>query len=752
ARESETLAASAAAAGRLAGEAADRAAAGRDARAGAEAGHAVAAAALREAEARAAAIHGQVAGVLGGGAVDAAVARGDVAASRLVEAFRVLDPSDHAAVEAALEGHLGAWLTADVDAAVAALRGGRAREEVLAAGLEVPGDAPAEPSAGLPPGRAAATALDADPAASGALALLLEGAWLVDGLEAARAAIAAGAAQAVLADGTVVTAAGIRVGGRPGEALALAAAEQEAQERLLAVRADAARAAAELEAADTAANAMARDLEAAASRADVARAAAAAAAARAAGARAAREAEEERGAALVAEQASRQVAAGAAREAAAVAGAEAEWAAAAIRPVEERLAAAAAVSDARRTDVAAAEDALRAHDLETARAEPRARDMRQRIDAARDAAARAGQRTRLAESRLGAGEDAALVALARAAAAGVRAAAADSAAAGAAAESEIAGGRVPGLDRLVQHLEAERSEVAVTAARAADEVTAAASEAGVADARVAELADAVRSDDADEGPEPDAADAERVEREIVRLERRVGALGPVNALAPEQHSALLERTSTVRADHDDLAGACADLRAIADHVAAEIEGRFDAVFGAVGYHFQLLFSELFPGGHAALRLEQPELFDEDAGTGDARVDRATPRQPGVEILAQPPGKRLQNLSLLSGGERALTALAVILALQQVNPSPFYVFDEVDAPLDDANIGRFTRLLRRLATEQQFLVVTHNHATMAAADSLYGVTMGTDGVSRIISVRLVAGEPVAVAGSSGSAAG
>jgi len=111
----------------------------------------------------------------------------------------------------------------------------------------------------------------------------------------------------------------------------------------------------------------------------------------------------------------------------------------------------------------------------------------------------------------------------------------------------------------------------------------------------------------------------------------------------------------------------------------------------------------------------------------------------VEILAQPAGKRLQNLSLLSGGERALTALAVILALQQVNPSPFYVFDEVDAPLDDANIGRFTRLLRRLAERQQFLVVTHNHATMAAADVLYGVTMGGDGISRLLSVRFAAGE-------------
>jgi chromosome segregation protein len=114
---------------------------------------------------------------------------------------------------------------------------------------------------------------------------------------------------------------------------------------------------------------------------------------------------------------------------------------------------------------------------------------------------------------------------------------------------------------------------------------------------------------------------------------------------------------------------------------------------------------------------------------------------GGEILAPPPGKRLQALSLLSGGERALTALAVILALQQVNPSPFYLFDEVDAPLDDANIGRFTRLLRRLSATQQFLVVTHNHVTMAAADALYGVTMNRDGTSTLLSVRFENGRPV-----------
>jgi chromosome segregation protein len=166
----------------------------------------------------------------------------------------------------------------------------------------------------------------------------------------------------------------------------------------------------------------------------------------------------------------------------------------------------------------------------------------------------------------------------------------------------------------------------------------------------------------------------------------------------------------------------------------EIERRFEAVFGAVAYHFHLLFAELFPGGRATLRFQTPPP-PEDAEDGEEDGRRRPAEAEGIEILAQPPGKRLQALRLLSGGERALTALALILAVQQVNPSPFCVFDEVDAPLDDPNVVRFTRLLRRLAATQQFLVVTHNQATMAAADVLYGVTSNADGTSRLLSVRL-----------------
>jgi len=167
---------------------------------------------------------------------------------------------------------------------------------------------------------------------------------------------------------------------------------------------------------------------------------------------------------------------------------------------------------------------------------------------------------------------------------------------------------------------------------------------------------------------------------------------------------------------------------MAGRLTGAIDSRFEAVFGAVSVHFHDLFAELFPGGRATLRREDPDL---GLATDDSRRN---PPGAGVEILAQPPGKRLQPLSLFSGGERALTALAVILALQQVNPSPFYVFDEVDASLDDSNVLRFTRLLKRLAATQQFVMVTHNHITMAAADGLHGVTSDGDGVSSVISVR------------------
>jgi len=216
-------------------------------------------------------------------------------------------------------------------------------------------------------------------------------------------------------------------------------------------------------------------------------------------------------------------------------------------------------------------------------------------------------------------------------------------------------------------------------------------------------------------------DWQKTEREVSRLQRRLDGMGAVNLLAPEEYAQARERCNSLGSQLADLEAASAQLLELRQRLENEIDERFRTVFHSVAINFQEFFGELFEGGRATLRLEA-----DDAGN---RLDE------GVEILAQTPGKRLQPLTLLSGGERALTALAFLFALQAVNPSPFYVLDEVDAALDDANVMRFNRVLKRLSLDQQFLIVTHNHSTMAQAEVLYGVTLGEHGISRIVSVRM-----------------
>ena len=205
------------------------------------------------------------------------------------------------------------------------------------------------------------------------------------------------------------------------------------------------------------------------------------------------------------------------------------------------------------------------------------------------------------------------------------------------------------------------------------------------------------------------------------MQRRLDAMGAVNLLAPEEYAQVRDRCDSLAAQLGDLEAAAAQLNELRQRLEDEIDSRFRTVFQSVAVNFQEFFAELFEGGRATLRVEAQE--------------EGNPLDDGVEILAQTPGKRLQPLTLLSGGERALTALAFLFALQAVNPSPFYVLDEVDAALDDANVVRFNRVLKRLAADQQFLIVTHNHSTMAQAEVLYGVTLGEHGISRIVSVRL-----------------
>jgi chromosome segregation protein len=216
-----------------------------------------------------------------------------------------------------------------------------------------------------------------------------------------------------------------------------------------------------------------------------------------------------------------------------------------------------------------------------------------------------------------------------------------------------------------------------------------------------------------------AALAERVDR----LERRREALGRVNPLAREEYERERERLDELSRQRADLERSLEELERLRDELAETVERRFAETFAAVRAHFEEVAATLFPGGEGRLR-----LADE-----------------GVEAELRPAGKRVTRLSLLSGGEKALGAIAFLFALFLARPSPFYLLDEVEAALDDTNIGRFVDLLRRYADRAQFIVVTHQKRTIEAADVLYGVTMGGDGVSRLVSRRVDRGVPAALAG-------
>ena len=209
------------------------------------------------------------------------------------------------------------------------------------------------------------------------------------------------------------------------------------------------------------------------------------------------------------------------------------------------------------------------------------------------------------------------------------------------------------------------------------------------------------------------------EREMRGLERRLEEIGPTNALADAECRELEQRYTNLQQQLEDITAARTDLETLIAKLREEEESRYDAVFGAVAMNFQEYFSQLAPGGRATLRHAE--------GDDGPRT--------GVEILVQPPKKRLQNVTLLSSGERSLAALALVLALDEVNPSPFTILDEVDAALDDANVGRFGEMLARLGRERQFLVITHNHVTMSHASTLYGIHRDESGTSHLVSVRL-----------------
>ncbi len=214
---------------------------------------------------------------------------------------------------------------------------------------------------------------------------------------------------------------------------------------------------------------------------------------------------------------------------------------------------------------------------------------------------------------------------------------------------------------------------------------------------------------------------DEVEAKIERLTRQRDAMGPVNLRAEAELTELEEQITTMQSERDDLIAAIARLRQGISSLNREGRERLLAAFETVNKHFQDLFVRLFGGGRAHLRLTEAE----------------DPLDAGLEIMASPPGKKLQIMSLLSGGEQALTALALLFAVFLTNPAPICVLDEVDAPLDDANVDRFCTLLDHIAHsgDTRFLCVTHHRMTMARMDRLYGVTMGERGVSQLVSVDL-----------------
>src|SRR5436309_5063568 len=209
---------------------------------------------------------------------------------------------------------------------------------------------------------------------------------------------------------------------------------------------------------------------------------------------------------------------------------------------------------------------------------------------------------------------------------------------------------------------------------------------------------------------------------VAEIEERLVAIGPVNLVADDEYRELDERLTFLRAQHDDLTASIKDLDKALRGMTRTAQDRFAQAFDEINGHFGRLFERLFEGGRAELRLVEAQ-------------EGGDPLDTGVELMAQPRGKRLQAVTLLSGGERALTGLALLFAIFYFRPSPFCVLDEVDAPLDDANIYRFLRVLRELTGQTQFLVITHNRKTMEAADVLYGVTMEEPGLSTLVSVNL-----------------
>jgi chromosome segregation protein len=216
-----------------------------------------------------------------------------------------------------------------------------------------------------------------------------------------------------------------------------------------------------------------------------------------------------------------------------------------------------------------------------------------------------------------------------------------------------------------------------------------------------------------------AAGVMSADEAIAALKAKIDRLGPVNMMAIEQFDELEARHAFLTTQRADLIESIAQTTEAITRIDETSRARFSEAFTHIQKNFQVTFSTLFGGGRAGLTL----------------IDENDPLESGIDIVASPPGKRLQNVQLLSGGEKALTAIALMFAIFRYKPSPFCLLDEIDAPLDDANVSRFVEMLRGMLDRTQFILITHNRRTMEIANRLYGVTMEEPGVSKLISVSL-----------------
>ena len=211
----------------------------------------------------------------------------------------------------------------------------------------------------------------------------------------------------------------------------------------------------------------------------------------------------------------------------------------------------------------------------------------------------------------------------------------------------------------------------------------------------------------------------RIKDTINRLKKQIKDLGPVNINAIEDYKEVSERYEFMQKQHEDIVTAEAHLAELMEELEEAMRRQFNEKFKDIQRVFQEVFVELFGGVEARL-----ELTDDDV------------LESGIRIIAQPPGKKLQNMMQLSGGEKALTAISLLFAIQNLKPSPFCLLDEIEAALDDSNVTRFAKYLHKLTKDTQFIVITHRRGTMMAADVLYGITMQEKGISTQVSVNLI----------------